>query len=204
MFPFDHSALCAANSTAANPQSSPWSTITGRQFPSDWKKGRKPIRTVTLVPVSTEPGPLQRLVIRQRGQHPENDGYTGVQLDAHQAMRHGVTDVLKVHGGALDEASDGDRCAEGTRRCGGGGLFWCGRLRGGVRGEEVDEVGGRCAKEGGGVDGGLGLGASDQSRICQVWGHRTASAIMGRDAESREKGRTAESRTGAHNFPERS
>jgi hypothetical protein len=36
-------------------------------------------------------------------------------------MRDGITDVFKVHCGSLDEASDGDCCVEGTRRCGRGG-----------------------------------------------------------------------------------
>lgn len=106
---------------------------------------------MSLVPIPAQSGPLQRLIIIQRGQHPKDNGHTGIQLHTHQPMGNGVADVFKVHRGALDEASDGDGSGEGAGGCDGTAGFGRG-LGGRVASEEVDEVGGGCSQEGRSVD----------------------------------------------------
>ena len=61
------------------------------------------------------------LVVVEDGQDAEDDGHAEVEADAHQAMRHGVGDVLEVHGLALDQHADGDDRVEGLLRGGRGG-----------------------------------------------------------------------------------
>lgn len=77
------------------------------------------------------------LVVREHRQHAKDDGDTRVELHAHQAVRHAVGNVLKVHRLALDQDADGNDGVEGAGRGSGGG----GRLEVGRAGGE--EVGGR-------------------------------------------------------------
>ena len=97
--------------------------------------------TVTLLLSSTHTRALQRLIIGQSGQDAEDHRRTGIQLDAHQAVRNSVADVLKVHSRALDEASDGDDSVErpcgSTRSLG----LWRGGGCGSRRVDEGEEVG---------------------------------------------------------------
>lgn len=66
-----------------------------------------PIRT------PSQSSTIQRLVIAQRSQHPENNRHTRIELHTHEAGRDGVADVFKVHCRALDEDADGDDGVEG-------------------------------------------------------------------------------------------
>lgn len=79
-----------------------------------------PLLTVSLVFSATDTGPDQGLLVVQDGQDTKDDGCTCLKLDVHQALRHGFADVLKVHGGPLDKASDSDDGVEW--RGGSGGL----------------------------------------------------------------------------------
>lgn len=74
-----------------------------------------------------------RLQVVEHGEDAEDDGDAEVEADAHEPLRHGVGDVLEVHGFALDQHADGDDGVEGLVVRGGGG--------GG------GEVGGRGAEE---------------------------------------------------------
>lgn len=74
---------------------------------------------------------LQRLILVQCGEDAKNNGGAGVHLETHECVRDGIADVLEVHGGTLDEDSDGD---DGVERLAGGGC------RGGC--------GGRCSRAG--------------------------------------------------------
>lgn len=64
--------------------------------------------TVSLVVTATDSGPDQGLLFVQDGEDAKDDGCTCLELDVHQALRHGFANVLKVHGGSLDKASDSD------------------------------------------------------------------------------------------------
>lgn len=130
-----------------------------------------PLLTVSLVFSATDTGPDQGLLVVQDGQDTKDDGCTCLKLDIHQALRHGFADVLKVHGGPLDKASDSDDGVEwrggsgGLRR--GLGLGRCLGLRGSLLGgrgvvDEGEEVGGGCEHGRGGV-GGLDLAGLDES-----------------------------------------
>lgn len=120
---------------------------------------------MSLVLTATDAGPDQGLFVVQDGQDAKDDGCTCLELDIHQALRHGFADVLKVHGGPLDKASDSD---DGVEWGGGrGGLrrgLGLGRGLLGGRGvvDEGEEVGGGCEHGGRGV-GGLGLTGLDES-----------------------------------------
>lgn len=46
---------------------------------------------------------LESLVIGECGENAEDDRSSQVKLYAHETVRHGVTDVLEVHSGSLDE-----------------------------------------------------------------------------------------------------
>lgn len=54
------------------------------------------------------------LVVVEDGQDAKDDGDTGVELDAHEAVGDGVGNVLEVHGLALDEDADGDDGVKGS------------------------------------------------------------------------------------------
>lgn len=122
---------------------------------------------MALVFSATDAGPDQGLLVVQDGQDAKDDGCTSLELDVHQALGHGLADVLKVHGGPLDKASDRD---DGVERGGGrGGLrrglglgLGCGLLGGRGVVDEGEEVGGGCEHGGRGV-GGLGLAGLDES-----------------------------------------
>lgn len=73
------------------------------------------------------------LVLVEDGQHTEDDRDAGVELDAHEAVRNAVGDVLEVHSLALDEHTNGDDGVEN------GGA--------GVGGGERSEVGRGAAEE---------------------------------------------------------
>ena len=108
-------------------------------------------------------GSRLRLLIIQHRQQAENQRHAGVELHAHEARRHGVSDVLEVHGLAFYEHADGDDGVEGL---GGGGVAWgAGLGQGGeVGGGGAEEV--SCAEGGGrGGSGGLDLGGGEES----VW-----------------------------------
>lgn len=117
-----------------------------------------------LVFSATDAGPDQGLLVVQDGQDAKDDGCTRLELDIHQALGHSFANVLKVHGGPLDKASDSD---DGVKWGGGrGGLRRGLGLRGRVLGgrgvvDEREEVGGGCEHGGRGV-GGLGLAGLDE------------------------------------------
>lgn len=117
---------------------------------------------MALVLATAEAGTLESLVVGKSGKDTKDHGGTGVELDAHEAVAHGVTDVLKVHGRALDEHTDSDdgvKLADGRgsrRRLGTGSAG-----TGGVVNER-EEVGSSAAEERGSGVGGLGLAASDE------------------------------------------
>lgn len=55
------------------------------------------------------------LLVVEHGKDAEDDGDAEVQANAHEALRHGVGDVLKVHRLALDQHADGDDGVKGSR-----------------------------------------------------------------------------------------
>lgn len=57
------------------------------------------------------------LLLIQHSQQAKNERHARVELDAHQAVRDGLGDVLEVHGLALDEHADGDDGVEGAGGC---------------------------------------------------------------------------------------
>lgn len=57
---------------------------------------------LAVVVTAVEAGTRLSLFIVEHGQDAENDGDAGIELDAHEAVRHGVGDVLEVHSFALD------------------------------------------------------------------------------------------------------
>ena len=59
--------------------------------------------------------PRLGLLLIQDGQQAEDQRHARVELDAHQAVRDRLGDVLEVHGLALDEHADGDDGVEGPR-----------------------------------------------------------------------------------------
>ena len=67
---------------------------------------------VTLRLPTTDARTLQCLVVRERGEHTEDDGNSSIELDAHKRVRNGFADVLEVHRGALNENADGDNRVE--------------------------------------------------------------------------------------------
>lgn len=67
---------------------------------------------VTLVLPSTNARTLQRLVVGEGRQNAKNHWNASVQLNPHEGMRNTVTNILKVHGGTLDENTDRDDCIE--------------------------------------------------------------------------------------------
>lgn len=67
-----------------------------------------------LVFSAADTGPDQGLLVVQDGQDAKDDGCAGLELDIHQALGDGLADVLKVHGGTLDEAADGDDGVKGA------------------------------------------------------------------------------------------
>lgn len=69
------------------------------------------------------------LRLAEHRQDAEDDGHARVELHAHEALGHGVCDVLEVHGLALDQHADGDEGVEGLR--GGGSRRWQRRQVGG-------------------------------------------------------------------------
>lgn len=71
------------------------------------------------------------LVLAEDGQNAKDDGDTQVQLGAHEAMGHGIRNVLEVHRLALDQHPDGN---DGVKR-----------RRG--RGGQGGQVGGRGAQQ---------------------------------------------------------
>ena len=105
-------------------------------------RSRSPVLAMIVALVRTTPNtrPLQRLVVRQRGEDAKDDRHARVELDAHERVRHAVADVLEVHRRALDEHADGDhrveRLARHVRhrdltRCGRGGAHgWRRRAKG--------------------------------------------------------------------------
>lgn len=61
-------------------------------------------------------GPLKSLLFGQQGQETEDDGDVLVELQPHESVRYGVGDVLKVHGAALDQDTNGDDGVKGSGR----------------------------------------------------------------------------------------
>lgn len=125
--------------------------------------------TVSLVFSAPDAGPEQGLLVVQDCQDTKDDGRAGLELDVHQPLRHGLADVLKVHGGALDEAADGDDGVKGGGGCGRGrrlGLASGLGLGGAVN--EGEQVGAGGEHGGGGV-GGLGLAGLDEPGGERVW-----------------------------------
>jgi len=100
--------------------------------------GETPVLTVVVAPLF-QAGPRPRLLLAQDRQDAEDDGDARVQGDAHQALRHAVSDVLEVHGLALDQHPDGDQGVEGAGRAGGRRR----RQRRQIRGRAAEEVAGR-------------------------------------------------------------
>ncbi|OSS55100.1 hypothetical protein B5807_01715 [Epicoccum nigrum] len=67
-----------------------------------------------LVPIrSCNPRPEQPLLLRQHRQQPKNNRHIAVQLQPHEAMRHGIRNVLEVHRLALDQHSNRNNSVEG-------------------------------------------------------------------------------------------
>jgi hypothetical protein len=122
---------------------------------------RGPILAVVVAAVEEAGAGLGLLVVQHR-QHAEDDGDAKIQLRPHQAVRHGVRDVLEVHRLALDEHTDGDYGVE-CRRGGGGG----GELRQVSRGraEEVAS-GGAATQRRGRLD--LGGCVETTREVCQL------------------------------------
>lgn len=141
-----------------------------------------------LVFSAADTGPDQGLLVVQDGQDAKDDGCAGLELDIHQALGDGLADVLKVHGGTLDEAADGDDGVKGgggrARGLGLGGLglgLGGGLLGGGGIVDEGEEVGGGREHGGGGV-GGLGLAGLDDPAVT------SAQVLADRDALFAGKG----------------
>lgn len=109
--------------------------------------------TVTLGLAASDASTLKRLVVGEGSENTEHDRSSSVKLDTHEAVGDGVRDVLKVHGRALDQDTNGDdgvKLASGSRlgaRVGRGGSA---RARGVV--DERQQVGRRDER-------GLSLGA---------------------------------------------
>jgi hypothetical protein len=70
-----------------------------------------------VVSIRSETSSLKSLLLGQTGEHAENDGGLGGDLGLHEALGNGVGNVLKVHGGALDEHADGDDSVVLVRVC---------------------------------------------------------------------------------------
>lgn len=124
---------------------------------------------MSLVFSAPDAGPEQGLLVVQDCQDTKDDGRAGLELDVHQPLRHGLADVLKVHGGALDEAADGDDGVKGGGGCGRGRRLGLGSglgLGGAV--DEGEQVGAGGEHGGGGV-GGLGLAGLDEPGGERVW-----------------------------------
>lgn len=123
--------------------------------------GQTPIFTVimTLVPIFADSRPEQSLVFCEGGENTKDDGDAGIELDAHEAVRDRVGDVLEVHSFAFDQNTDGNHRVEGLggHRCdhyrrrigrGGGGRSGCCGARGERRaeGESTEKVCCRCPR----------------------------------------------------------
>lgn len=94
------------------------------------------------------------LLLSQHRQQAENKRDAGVELDAHEALRHGIRDILEVHRLALDEDANGNEGVEGG--CGSGGRGG----RGCCSGEQVGR-GRRGAEEVARRQAGAGAGGLD-------------------------------------------
>jgi len=77
--------------------------------------GETPILTVimTLIWGPANSGPNQSLVLIEGSENAKDDRDTSIELDAHEAVGDSVGDVLKMHGVAFDQDTDGDHCVEG-------------------------------------------------------------------------------------------
>ena len=121
-----------------------------------------------IMPPTPDTRPDERLFLRQHSQQPKHDRHAAVELHAHEAVRHGVGDVLEVHGLAFDQHADGDDGVEGT-----GGVAGGGRDGGG---------------EGGGLLGGELLHCERQLVAA---GHGLGHDVGGKHALGQERGRAA-------------
>lgn len=74
--------------------------------------GKAPVLAV-VVAGGRQAGAGAGLVVVEDGEDAEDDGDAEVEADAHEPLRHGVGDVLEVHGLALDQHADGDDGVEG-------------------------------------------------------------------------------------------
>ena len=83
--------------------------------------------------------PLESLLFCQERQQSKDDGDVLVELQLHECMRHGVRDVLEMHGRALDEHSNGYNGIERSGRRASRLLRGCfGEFEvGSARGEEI-------------------------------------------------------------------
>ncbi len=114
--------------------------------------GETPVLAV-VVALAVDAGAGEGLRVVEDGEDAKDDGDARVELDAHEAVRDGLGNVLKVHRVALDEDADGD---DGVKRRRGGGARRGGEV--GRRGGE-EEVASRGAAGRGGLDLGGGVEA---------------------------------------------
>jgi hypothetical protein len=65
----------------------------------------RPLNPVVVLALA-EARAREGLRLREALEHPEDDGLSLLEVEAHEALRDGLRDVLKVHRLALDEAAD--------------------------------------------------------------------------------------------------
>ncbi|TYZ67978.1 hypothetical protein PybrP1_011886 [[Pythium] brassicae (nom. inval.)] len=89
----------------------------GRELaqPRHLDRGLRPLHAV-VVALAREPRAVFCLLLREHREHAEEHGHLRVELHAHDALGHGLTDVLEVHRVALDQAADADHGVDLLRR----------------------------------------------------------------------------------------
>lgn len=69
-----------------------------------------------VVAVGRDAGASLGLLVVEDGQDAKDDGDARVELNAHEAMRDSIRNVLKVHGLALDQNANGNNGVESRSR----------------------------------------------------------------------------------------
>lgn len=76
-----------------------------------------PVLAVVVHLALYESGSGLSLLVGETGQHSEDDRNAGLEVELHQLVGHRVADVLEVHGGALDEHTNGDHRIKRLAQC---------------------------------------------------------------------------------------
>lgn len=69
--------------------------------------GISPVLSVVVHATVTQPSSVQALLLGQNSEYTEDYRHTGINLDTHQSVSHGIRDVLEVLRCSLDENTNG-------------------------------------------------------------------------------------------------